>query len=69
MAPIQDFAIYNKAISELSLTECSKQAFENTSTSIAASQMRNHLNKLSDTVSDEQEKKVWPRHPQLMFSY
>ena len=34
------------------------QAFENTSTSIAASQMRNALNKLSDTVEDPAEKKV-----------
>lgn len=55
-------------MSELSLTECQKQAFENTSTSIAASQMRNHLNKLSDTVSDEQEKKVRPRNTQFTFS-
>lgn len=55
-------------MAELPLTECLKQAFENTSTSIAASQMRNHLNKLSDTVSDEQEKKVRPRHSRFMFS-
>ena len=34
------------------------QAFENTSTSVAASQMRNALNTLSDTVKDPQEKKV-----------
>lgn len=68
MALTQDPAIYNKAMSELPLTECEKQAFENTSTSIAASQMRNHLNKLSDTVSDEQEKKVRPRHTPFMFS-
>lgn len=34
------------------------QAFENTSTSVAASQMRNALNNLSDTVTDLQEKKV-----------
>jgi len=34
------------------------QAFENTSTNIAASQMRNALNKLADTVEDPTEKKV-----------
>lgn len=34
------------------------QAFENTSTSVAASQMRNALNNLADTVSDPEEKKV-----------
>ena len=33
------------------------QAFENTSTSVAASQMRNALNVLCDTVKDEAEKK------------
>lgn len=42
-----------------SLTEIAhEQAFENTSTSVAASQMRNALNNLSDTVKDPQEKKV-----------
>ena len=34
------------------------QAFENTSTSVAASQMRNALNNLADTVKDPEEKKV-----------
>lgn len=34
------------------------QAFENTSTSVAASQMRNALNNLADTVKDPQEKRV-----------
>jgi UTP--glucose-1-phosphate uridylyltransferase len=34
------------------------QAFENTSTSVAASQMRNALNNLADTVTDPEEKKV-----------
>lgn len=34
------------------------QAFENTSTSVAASQMRNALNQLADTVKDPEEKKV-----------
>jgi UTP--glucose-1-phosphate uridylyltransferase len=36
----------------------SRQAFENTSTSVAASQMRNALNNLADTVKDPEEKKV-----------
>jgi UTP--glucose-1-phosphate uridylyltransferase len=34
------------------------QAFENTSTSVAASQMRNALNSLADTAKDPKEKKV-----------
>ena len=34
------------------------QAFEDTQTSVAASQMRNALNNLSDTVKDPAEKKV-----------
>jgi ABC-type hemin transport system substrate-binding protein len=34
------------------------KAFENTSTSVAASQMRNALNNLSDTVKDPEQKKV-----------
>jgi hypothetical protein len=34
------------------------KAFENTSTNVAASQMRNALNKLADTVTDPAEKKV-----------
>jgi UTP--glucose-1-phosphate uridylyltransferase len=36
----------------------SHMAFENTSTSVAASQMRNALNNLADTVKDPEEKKV-----------
>lgn len=36
-----------------------EKAFENTSTSVAASQMRNALNNLADTVKDPAEKKVW----------
>ena len=37
---------------------CDEKAFENTSTSVAASQMRNALNNLADTVTDKEEKKV-----------
>lgn len=36
----------------------SPQAFENTSTSVAASQMRNALNNLADGVKDPKEKQV-----------
>jgi UTP--glucose-1-phosphate uridylyltransferase len=36
----------------------SEQAFENTSTSVAASQMRNALNNLCDEVTDPAEKQV-----------
>ena len=35
-----------------------EQQFENTSTSVAASQMRNALNSLADTVKEPKEKKV-----------
>jgi hypothetical protein len=38
-------------------TNCHSQAFENTSTNVAASQMRNSLNSLIDTV-EESDKKV-----------
>jgi UTP--glucose-1-phosphate uridylyltransferase len=37
---------------------CAEKAFENTSTSVAASQMRNALNNLADTVEDPEQKKV-----------
>lgn len=40
------------------LTNHYPQAFENTSTSVAASQMRNALNNLVDTVKDPEQKKV-----------
>ena len=45
-------------LSELAKLISHDQAFENTSTSVAASQMRNALNNLADTVQDPQEKKV-----------
>lgn len=35
------------------------KAFENTSSSVAASQMRNALNALADTVKDPKQKEVW----------
>jgi len=46
------------------ITLTADQAFENTSTNVAASQMRNALNKLSDTVTDPNEKKASLPPPQ-----
>ncbi|KAM0720137.1 hypothetical protein Q7P37_004273 [Cladosporium fusiforme] len=43
-------------VSNLLTAEHHQQAFENTSTSVAASQMRNALNNLTDSVTDESEK-------------
>lgn len=43
------------------------KAFENTSTSVAASQMRNALNNLADTVTDPEEKKVRPISAPSLF--
>jgi hypothetical protein len=48
----------SKALAKSELTSMTK-AFENTSTSVAASQMRNVLNNLADTVADPEEKKVY----------
>lgn len=39
-------------------TDSHGQAFENTSTNVAAAQMRNALTNLADTVKDPEEKKV-----------
>lgn len=36
------------------------QAFENTSTNVAAAQMRNHLTSLAESVEDPKQKKVSP---------
>ena len=52
---------YQSPASPVKLTN-NEQAFENTSTSVAASQMRNALNNLADTVSDPEEKKVCFEH-------
>jgi hypothetical protein len=45
------------------------QAFENTSTNVAASQMRNALNKLADTVTDPNEKKASKLSPLQSLLY
>ena len=47
----------------------SNQAFENTSTSVAASQMRNALNALADSVKDASEKQVSFSHPRNCASF
>ncbi|TVY30387.1 putative UTP--glucose-1-phosphate uridylyltransferase [Lachnellula hyalina] len=44
------------------------QAFENTSTSVAASQMRNALNNLADTVEDPTEKKLFETEMDNFFA-
>ena len=46
---------------------CGDKAFENTSTSVAASQMRNALNNLADTVTDKEEKKVLYKPEHLLL--
>ena len=51
-------AIPPKSIKRLTMMLGLFQAFENTSTSVAASQMRNALNNLADTVKDTHQKKV-----------
>jgi UTP--glucose-1-phosphate uridylyltransferase len=45
-------------LQEIAKLMSAEKAFENTSTSVAASQMRNALNNLADTVKDPEEKKV-----------
>lgn len=46
----------------------SNQAFENTSTNIAAAQMRNSLTALSETVKDPDEKKLFETEMDNFFS-
>lgn len=48
----------NPTLQDVAKLISNDQAFENTSTSVAASQMRNALNNLADTVTDPTEKKV-----------
>ena len=50
--------IAKPTMAQLTKLTCHDKAFENTSTSVAASQMRNALNNLADTVTDPEEKKV-----------
>lgn len=50
--------ITDSKTSEMGSDLTEDQAFENTSTNVAASQMRNALNKLADTVTNPEEKKV-----------
>lgn len=44
------------------------QAFENTSTSIAAAQMRNHLTQLAETVKDPSQKKLFETEMDNFFA-
>lgn len=41
------------------------QAFENTSTNVAAAQMRNSLTNLAETVEDPEQKKVSKNQPEI----
>ncbi|KAE9381330.1 UDPGP-domain-containing protein [Stipitochalara longipes BDJ] len=50
------------------LTTHDDKAFENTSTSVAASQMRNALNQLADTVKDPEEKKLFETEMDNFFA-
>ena len=47
---------------DVKLTRNSLQAFENTSTNIAAAQMRNNLTNLAETVTDPEQKKASRGH-------
>ena len=55
---LQDMAPEQPALDKQLTDVVNNQAFENTSTSVAASQMRNALNNLADTVKDPKEKQV-----------
>ncbi|KAK1527532.1 UTP-glucose-1-phosphate uridylyltransferase [Colletotrichum costaricense] len=44
------------------------QAFENTSTSVAAAQMRNALTQLSETVTDPEQKKLFETEMDNFFA-
>jgi UTP--glucose-1-phosphate uridylyltransferase len=56
MSSLPDLA--EPSLPELAKLISNDKAFENTSTSVAASQMRNALNNLADTVTDPEQKKV-----------
>lgn len=49
---------HSAASPEIQLLTVNEQAFENTSTNVAAAQMRNALTNLSETVTDPVQKKV-----------
>lgn len=55
--PVDQLVLLRHNLASLTDLE-QQQAFENTSTSVAASQMRNALNSLGDSVKDPAEKKV-----------
>jgi hypothetical protein len=53
-----DAELRKPSLQECAELICHDQAFENTSTSVAASQMRNALTALADTCKDESQKEV-----------
>jgi UTP--glucose-1-phosphate uridylyltransferase len=75
MASIQDLALGKEKMEELAVPtgrrhgkSQSSFAFDNTSTSVAASQMKNALNKLADTVADPVEKKKFETEMDNFFA-
>jgi UTP--glucose-1-phosphate uridylyltransferase len=50
------------------LTDAGLQDFQNTSTRVAASEMRNALNKLADTVTDPKEKQLFETEMDNFFT-
>jgi UTP--glucose-1-phosphate uridylyltransferase len=50
------------------LTDAVLQDFQNTSTRVAASEMRNALNKLADTVTDPKEKQLFETEMDNFFT-
>jgi UTP--glucose-1-phosphate uridylyltransferase len=55
-------------LQEIAKLTSAEKAFENTSTSVAASQMRNALNNLADTVKDPEEKKLFETEMDNFFA-
>lgn len=50
------------------LTNSARQAFENTSTSVAAAQMRNSLTNLAETVQDPEQKAMFETEMDNFFA-
>jgi UDP-N-acetylglucosamine pyrophosphorylase len=55
-------------VSKTQSTDDHAQAFENTSTNVAAAQMRNALTNLADTVKDPEQKKLFETEMDNFFS-
>jgi UTP--glucose-1-phosphate uridylyltransferase len=56
-------------VSKTQSTDDHAQAFENTSTNVAAAQMRNALTNLADTVKDPEQKKVSLNQQAVCLTY